>query len=150
MLEENTNPVKILLIEDDDIDAELLERSFKRQKIINPICRAYDGLDAYEKLKGHNGQSLEEGPHIIFLDLNMPRMNGIEFLKKVRQDPQLASSIIFVLTTSNTDEEKVQAYQRSIAGYLLKENLGSDCIAEMKNMLNFYTQYITFSQEMEQ
>ena len=120
------NDVTILLIEDDEVDVRAVKRSLKQQKIINPIVVASDGLEALELLRGSNGKASLPEPYLILLDLNMPRMNGIEFLHEVREDPALHHNIIFVLTTSNADEDRVAAYEHHVAGYVLKSNTGQD------------------------
>jgi CheY-like chemotaxis protein len=74
-------------------------RAFKKAKIANPVSLAHDGIDALEMLRGTNGRERFPRPFLILLDLNMPRMNGIEFLKELRQDDELRKSIVFVMTT---------------------------------------------------
>lgn len=119
MSDTNYRPASILLVEDDDIDAMSVQRAFNRMKIANPIVRAKDGIEALELL--------EEGgvkhPFLILLDLNMPRMGGLEMLKVLRDNPQFGSSVVFVLTTSKDDEDKLAAYKKHIAGYIVKEKL---------------------------
>ena len=95
--EKKYNEVAILLIEDDDVDAMGVRRALKALKIINPLFRAKDGVEAFEMLRG---DTPVPRPFLILLDLNMPRMNGLEFLTQLRQDPKLQDSIVFVLTTS--------------------------------------------------
>ena len=113
------NNVTILLIEDDDVDAMAIERGFKKQEILNPMVRAGDGIVALEMLRAGRVAS----PYIILLDLQMPRMNGIEFLENLRADPELKSSVVFVLTTSRNDEDITASYQQNIAGYFVKRRL---------------------------
>ena len=73
--------VRVLLIEDDSIDAEAVERAFRKQRIANPITVARDGVEALSILRGTDGRERLVRPYLILLDLNMPRMNGIEFLE---------------------------------------------------------------------
>ena len=112
----NKTEVTFLLVEDDDVDAITLERTFKKLKIANTLVRACDGLEALEILKAGSISS----PFIILLDLQMPRMNGLEFLETIRKDPKYASSIVVVLTTSKADEDMISSYKYNIAGYFLK------------------------------
>lgn len=114
------NPITLFLIEDDDIDAMTISRSFAKQKIKNPIVRAYDGLEALEMLRA--GQV--PYPYVILLDLQMPRMNGLEFLEELRKDEQLSSSIVFVLTTSKVERDIDESYKQHIAGYYVKDDAG--------------------------
>lgn len=129
----NYKPASILLVEDDDIDAMSVTRAFARMKIANPIIRAKDGVEALEIL--HHGDI--EHPYLILLDLNMPRMGGLELLKKLRSDTSLETSVVFVLTTSKDDEDKLAAYKQHIAGYIIKENLDTG-FDELVKMLDHY------------
>lgn len=110
-------PLHILLVEDDQIDQMNIKRAFERNKIMNPLYMAENGLEALEMLR--DGR-VPGDRRLILLDLNMPKMNGIEFLKSLREDPDLAHTPVVVLTTSNDEQDKVQAYDLNVAGYLLK------------------------------
>jgi CheY-like chemotaxis protein len=112
--------VHILLVEDDEVDAEAIVRAFARQRIDNPFTIVSDGIEAFNVLRGESGRNPVSWPYLILLDLNMPRMNGIEFLHILRQDPILKRSVVFVLTTSNRDEDKIAAYDKQVAGYMVK------------------------------
>ena len=111
--------IHILLVEDDDIDAENVMRAFKRQKTAKSLTRVANGIEALNVLRGEGGYARLPRPYIILLDINMPRMNGIEFLAAIRQDEELQRSIVFVITTSSQDEDKMAAYNKQIAGYIL-------------------------------
>lgn len=137
------NTVHILLVEDDDIDAELVERAFKKNKIANPLYRARDGVDALEMLRGENGYDQVLTPRLVLVDLNMPRMDGIEFLREMRADPKLRRTIVFVLTTSKREEDKARAYDLNVAGFLVKSNLGDEFMA-MIEMLDCYWRIVEF------
>jgi CheY-like chemotaxis protein len=113
---------QLLHVEDDDICLMMLNRAFKRAKIANPISVAHDGIEALELLRGTNGRSRLLHPFLILLDLNMPRMDGIEFLQELRKDKELKKSIVFIFTTSDANEDKVKAYNLGVAGYILKSN----------------------------
>jgi len=112
--------VSVLLVEDDDIDAKAVERGFKKLKFANDIVRAKNGLDALALLRD---PSALPRPYLILLDLNMPIMGGVEFLKEIRKDDKLKDSIIFVLTTSSADQDVVAAYNENIAGYIVKSDV---------------------------
>ena len=114
--------VNILLVEDDEIDYKIVQRTFRDLKIANTLYRAHDGIEAFDMLHGTNGHTALPSPCIILLDLNMPRMGGLEFLALLRQDPQLKRSIVFVMTTSSAEEDMVAAYNHNVAGYVLKHN----------------------------
>ena len=117
--------VSILLVEDDQIDAKAFMRAIEQQRISNTITRAKDGVEAWEILKGTNGDLPLARPYIIVLDINMPRMSGIELLRKLRTDEELRDSVVFVLTTSNDDQDKIDAYDLNVAGYMLKSDMGN-------------------------
>ncbi|MCB0065367.1 MAG: response regulator [Caldilineaceae bacterium] len=139
-------PVHILLVEDDDVDAEAMVRAFRKQKIANPITHVDDGIKALAVLRGEEGRERLPRPYLILLDINMPRMNGIEFLQVLRKDQDLERSIVFMLTTSNRDEDKLAAYDEQIAGYLLKNRAGEE-FADLISMLNSYWRVVEFPPE---
>lgn len=126
----------ILLVEDDDVDAEAVERAFRKAKIANPIVRAVDGVDALARLRDE-GEAAVSRPFIILLDLNLPRLGGLAFLEQLRADPRLEDSIVFVLTTSSADRDKAAAYARNIAGYIVKSKAGEDFVS-LIGMLDAY------------
>jgi CheY-like chemotaxis protein len=111
--------VTILLVEDDEIDVKALRWAFDKLKIANPLVIARDGVEAWETL-----QELPR-PYLIITDINMPRMNGIELLRKIRQSEHCRDSIVFVLTTSNDEQDKIDAYDLNVAGYMLKSDMGT-------------------------
>jgi CheY-like chemotaxis protein len=113
----------ILIVDDDDIDAEALIRAFKKQQLENPVFIARDGLEALEMLEGNGRDSPVQQPCLVILDLNMPRMNGHEFLEAVSLRKRLHANVILVLSTSAREEDKARAYAHRAAGYFLKENL---------------------------
>lgn len=136
----------ILLVEDDEIEAEAIRRSFRKYHLPNTITVAADGLAALELLNGTAMGGSIFRPNLILLDLNMPRMSGLEFLDVLRQDPLLRRNIVFVLTTSNREEDKVAAYDRQVAGYLVKSQLGDDFVG-LTQLLDTYWQVIEFPPE---
>lgn len=137
MTDQSYQQVSILLVEDDDIDAMSIERSIKKMRLANPLIRAVDGLEALEVLR--NGSITK--PLIVLLDLNMPRMGGLEFLEAIRQDEKLSDTVVFVLTTSQTDEEIYAAYKKNIAGYIVKSSLSQDFNQVLK-FLDHYWQLV--------
>ncbi|CAM2070810.1 Response regulator [Sulfidibacter corallicola] len=135
--------VNILLIEDDDIDAEGVKRAFKKARIANPLLRAKDGVEALEMLRGENGKDVIPIPHLLLVDLNMPRMDGIEFMEELRGDPKFNKTIAFILTTSKRDEDKMAAYDLNVAGYLVKSKVG-DGFVDMIDMLDHFWKIVEF------
>ena len=115
----------ILLIEDDEVDVEAIRRLFAWRNIANPLHVASDGVAALRMLHGEDQSTIGQ-PCVILLDLNLPRMNGIEFLNELRRDAQLKDCVVFVLTTSNSDYDRLVTNSRYVAGYLLKAEADAD------------------------
>jgi CheY-like chemotaxis protein len=115
-------PLNILLVEDDELDVMNVQRAFKKNNIRNPLFVAGDGVEALKMLRGGDGVAavIPATRRIILLDLNMPKMGGIEFLRELRADPSLAPTTVIVLTTSDEERDKVEAYKLNVAGYILK------------------------------
>ena len=133
----HSKPLNILLVDDDDGDAMAVQRAFQKAKIANPIVRAVDGIEALEMLRGTNGRTKPDSPRLLLVDVNMPRMNGIQFVKALREDDELRHSIVFILTTSKSDQDMVAAYDLNVAGYVLKETAGQDFL----NLVNLVDSY---------
>ncbi|MGB0429839.1 MAG: response regulator [Bacteroidia bacterium] len=112
------DPIKILLVEDDEVDVMNVKRAFKKNNILNPLTVVGNGIEALDYLR--TIETKEDLPKIILLDLNMPMMGGIEFLREIRNDSFLHRISVFVMTTSNEDNDKIEAYNLNVAGYILK------------------------------
>lgn len=114
--------INILLVEDDEVDIMNVKRAFKKYKITNPLFTAGNGVEALQMLRN----SAEQSPQVpakrrlVLLDLNMPKMNGLEFLQELRQDEELRRTPVIVLTTSDEDKDRIEAYNLNVAGYILK------------------------------
>jgi CheY-like chemotaxis protein len=109
--------LNILLVEDDELDVMNVQWAFKKNNVMNPLYVAANGIEALEMLRG---DKMPKDRRLILLDLNMPRMGGIEFLKELRADPVLHALTVVVLTTSDEERDKVKAYDLNVAGYILK------------------------------
>ena len=109
--------LNILLVEDDEVDVMNVRRAFKKNNIANPLFHASNGVEALEQLRDG---AIPRDRRIILLDLNMPKMNGIEFLRELRRDRELSATPVIVLTTSNDDRDRIEAYNLNVAGYILK------------------------------
>lgn len=111
----------IMLVDDDHVDVMNVQRAFKKNNITNRLHIAHNGVEALDLLLGREGKTkLNPLPRIILLDINMPKMNGIEFLTEVRATPELHSITVFIMTTSNDDKDKFNAYNLNVAGYIVK------------------------------
>jgi CheY-like chemotaxis protein len=137
MLEEMLN---ILLVEDDEVDVMNVQRAFKKNNITNPLYIANNGLEGLAILRG-NGElvTMPRERRLILLDLNMPKMNGIEFLRELRVDAELKQIPVVVLTTSNEDKDKVEAYNLNVAGYILKPVTFSNFVQTMATLNKYWT-----------
>ena len=130
------NPdVTIMIIDDDDIDVRFITRLIQREGIENEIVVATDGQEALEKLRQHAPNS-RSWPWILLLDINMPRLNGHEFLEILRDDPALRENIVFMRTTSDQQQDLQAAYAKMAAGYFVKSEIGHDGLVRiLKNYL---------------
>jgi hypothetical protein len=131
--------VNVLLVEDDEVDVMNVKRAFKKNHITNPLYVASNGLEALTLLRGVEDTPpvIPQDRRLILLDLNMPKMGGIEFLRELRTDPALQFTPVVVLTTSNEDRDRVEAYNLNVAGYLLKP-VTFTTFAELMATLNRY------------
>jgi len=131
--------MNILLVEDDEMDVMNVQRAFKRNHITNPLYIARNGLEALAMLRGESQTppGLPLVRRLVLLDLNMPRMGGLEFLQELRADDQLRSTPVVVLTTSNQDLDRIEAYNLNVAGYILKPVTFTN-FAELMATLNKY------------
>lgn len=130
----NQKLVNILLVEDDEVDVMNVKRAFSKNKIMNPLFIAGNGVEALEMLK----DKIIPLPKIIILDINMPKMNGIEFLKIMRENEKLKNISVFVMTTSNEDSDKIDAYNLNVAGYILKPLSFEKFLTSVATLKNFW------------
>ena len=128
--------LNILLVEDDQVDVMNVRRAFEKNRITNPLYVASDGVEALRMLR--SGEVPGER-RMILLDLNMPRMNGIEFLRELRADPALHLAPVVVLTTSNDERDKIDAYNLNVAGYLLKPVTFINFVEVMAALKKYWT-----------
>lgn len=126
--------LNILLVEDDEVDVMNVRRAFQKNRITNPLFVANNGVDALDQLRGGK---IPRDRRIVLLDLNMPQMNGIEFLRELRKDQALNLTPVVVLTTSNDERDRIEAYNLNVAGYLLKPVTFSN-FCEVMAALNKY------------
>lgn len=115
--------LSLLHIEDDSLDAEAFRRALRRHQLEADVCVATDGTEALQKLRDPSRVSGDD--ELVLLDLNMPGMNGHEFLDELRADPSLRTKTVFVLSSSDHARDMQLAYERNVAGYFLKSDLDS-------------------------
>jgi CheY-like chemotaxis protein len=131
--------INILLVEDDEVDVMNVKRAFLKNNLTNPLYHAGNGIEALTMLRGTDENSPIPIPRIILLDLNMPRMGGIEFLHVLRSDEMLKNISVFVMTTSNEDKDKVDAYNLNVAGYILKPLSMENFVSAVSILKNYWT-----------
>lgn len=130
--------INILLLEDDEVDVMNVKRAFKKNNVDNPLFVAENGVEAFEMLRGENGKQKIGKPNIILLDLNMPKMGGLEFLKLLRKEEEFKDISVFVMTTSDKDSDIVEAYNLNVAGYILKPLSISSFMESISALKNYW------------
>ncbi|GGD11753.1 response regulator [Hyunsoonleella pacifica] len=128
------NTLNILLIEDDMIEVMKLHRTISKLKLPHNIVEANNGEDALKIL-----QKKDELPHIILLDLNMPKLNGIEFLNILKNDDVLKYIPTIILTTSNNQKDLLECYKIGIAGYIIKPLKYEDYISKIEKLMAYWS-----------
>lgn len=130
----------LLLVDDDEVDVMTVKRALKKNNITNPLYIATNGIEALAMLRGNEMPKLLPGQRrLILLDLNMPKMGGIEFLRELRADPNLRPLPVIVLTTSNEDKDKVEAYNLNVAGYIIKPVTFTNFVEAMGTLNKYWT-----------
>ena len=128
--------LNILLVEDDKVDVMNVERAFQKSHIVNPLYLAVDGEDALERLRGGE---VPLSRLLVLLDLNLPRMNGIEFLRELRRDEALRHLPVVVLTTSDDERDRTEAYNLNVAGYIVKPVTFLNFMEAMATLNKYWT-----------
>lgn len=135
----NIDPaISILMIEDDEVDVMAFQRAIDKADLENKVYYAANGLEGLAYLRGDEGKPKVQQPCVVLLDLNMPKMNGFEFLEVLRADEDIQDTAVFVLTTSNLDKDKVHAEQLSVAGYLVKSELGESFLPVIEKLSAYW------------
>jgi CheY-like chemotaxis protein len=132
---------RFLIVDDDEISVMAMQRAMRKLKISNETHICTDGQHALEFLKNELKEHAGLPPYIVTLDLNMPRMGGLELLDALRSDPDLSRVVVFVFTTSDTPQDVQSAYDHNVAGYVVKEN-PSETLATALNMLGTYSRIV--------
>jgi len=117
------NKNKILLVEDNADDEILTIRAFKKNGILNEIVVAHDGVEALDYLFGtgsHAGRDVSELPQLVLLDLNLPRIGGLEVLRRIREDPRTKLLPVVILTSSKEEDDIVRGYSLGANSYVRK------------------------------
>ncbi len=114
------SPLTLMVVDDNDLDVERVERSVQRLGLDTAIIRAVDGVDALDYLRGSTSHTAAAEPHVVLLDLNMPRMSGIEFLAEIRKNDKLRDIHVYVLSTSTRPGDMESAREFGVLDYFVK------------------------------
>lgn len=136
------DPVVVLLVEDNELDAEMVKRGLERSNVPVKLEIARNGVEALELLRGTSERAPLPRPHMLLVDINMPRMNGLELLTTLREDPELSDSVVFMLSTSNFEKDRAAAYRAHAAGYLIKSEVGPTFSAGAKLLETYLTSVV--------
>jgi CheY-like chemotaxis protein len=135
MLEKNAG---ILLVEDDRVDVMTVQRALKKINISNPLHVARTAVEALAMLRGQADRAISPPPALILLDLNLPKMSGIEFLKELREDPRLKSLSVIVLTSSDEPRDRAAAFQYDVEDYIIKPQSFQEFTEAMATVLAYW------------
>ncbi len=128
----------ILLVEDNDLDVERIRRCFARLNSRNTMIHARDGIEALEALRGAGAHARLPRPDLILLDLNLPRMGGLEFLGALRADAELANTKVCVLTTSDFHRDIAEAHRHHVCGYVVKPESANQMIETVAALKGYW------------
>lgn len=120
------SPLTVLLVEDDEVFVVCMRRALKKAELNVHLEVAGDGVEALRLLRGDDGQPPLPKPHVLFLDINMPRMDGHSLLRELRSDEALRDRVVFMLSTSKSEQDRAEAYSRQVAGYIDKGREGTN------------------------
>ena len=126
----------ILLVEDDRVDVMTVQRALKRHAIGNPLHVARTATDALAMLRGEGRAKLHPVPALILLDLNLPRMSGIDFLKALREDVELRDLTVIVLTSSNEPNDRAAAFRYDVEDYVVKPHSFDEFATAIETVIN--------------
>lgn len=136
--------MNILLVDDDQIEHEAISRALRHSGIGCPLTTACDGVEALRILRGYDDVPPLAHPLMILLDLNMPKMNGFEFLEELRKDRGLESAVVFILSTSTRNDDILRAYEHHVAGFISKESAHKD-FSLLAGFITSYSRLMAFA-----
>ena len=136
----NMSGVEILLVEDNPEDLELTQRALRKANLANYIHIARDGAEALEFLfceGAHAARKIEDGPKVILLDLKLPKIDGLQVLKRIKSDPRTRTIPVVVLTSSKEQNDVVESYHLGVNSYIVKP-VNFERFAEAVQQLGMY------------
>ena len=125
----------ILLVEDNRVDVMTVQRALSKYRINNPLFVARTATDALAMLRGKSAAKVDPLPVLILLDLNLPRMSGIEFLGELRKDPELRDLSVIVLTSSNEPNDRAAAFRYEVEDYIVKPHSFDEFATAIKTVI---------------
>jgi CheY-like chemotaxis protein len=137
----NEQGANILLVEDDYLDIMNVERELNKINVTHDILVARNGREALNMLRGVDATKITPPPSIILLDINMPKMNGLEFLAELRREPEFSHIPVFIMTTSNEETDRFAAQKLNVAGYIVKP-LTFDSFEKSHSSLDSFSLFI--------
>jgi|SRR6185437_424368 len=144
--EQLTKKKIILIVEDDELDVISVRRSLDKLDLPFELYTAFNGIEALQLLRGDSGRpAIENLPDIVLLDLNMPKMNGVEFLSILRSDDQLKDISVYIMTTSNDESDRIATGRLGVSGYLIKPmgyGSGYNKVDSMEHFMQFHLRSI--------
>ena len=127
----------ILLVEDDRVDVMTVQRALSRYRLDNPLHVARTATEALAMLRGKGVRRIDPLPRLILLDLNLPKMSGIEFLEELRLDDDLKDMTVIVLTSSNEPNDREAAYRYDVEDYIVKPHSFDEFASAINTVLKF-------------
>ena len=134
--------LSVLLVEDEPADAHLVRLAFEEGQVMVDLHHVMDGVEAFEFLRNEKGYSNALLPDLILLDLNMPRMDGRQFLQKIKADAALHTIPVVVLTTSNAERDMLDSYDHFAAGYIVKPVDVDDFIKIVRGISDYWIKLV--------
>jgi CheY-like chemotaxis protein len=129
-----TEPLQIILAEDDDGHALLIERNLKRAGLVNRLVRVRDGQEALDLIRAGGGAEPAGAPFLLLVDINMPRIDGVEVLRQLKADPKTALVPVIMLTTTDDPREVERCYQLGCSIYITKPVRYEDFVEALKRL----------------
>jgi CheY-like chemotaxis protein len=144
MMKPHREQIQILLVEDDDGHARLIERNLRKVSLINPIDRVVDGQEAIDYLRNQGRYAdmrTYPRPKLILLDINLPRLDGIEVLERIKSDSDLCALPVIMLTSTDTQSEIDRCYRAGANGYVAKP-VNISTLGEKLNRLGMFLEIV--------
>lgn len=131
-------PIKILLVEDNPGDVELVKRSLRNGKLTNVLYQVKDGVEAMKFLRNSNSEEKNPCPDLVLLDINLPNKNGLEVLEEIKEDPVLKTIPVIMLTTSSADSDILLSYKHHVNAFVTKPVDAQEFVETVKTIEEFW------------